>query len=152
MADFDKATAADAELVLKLYDLRREPVMREARKFISTFFPQSADDIMNIMNAMGTPENAYIRQVIGYWEMAASLVLRGALHEGLYLDNAQEMFFVFSKFAPHLAEVREKLGQPQAFARCEEVINHTSGGQQRLELMIERQRVMAARYAAQAGR
>jgi hypothetical protein len=152
MADFEKATNGDAELILKLYDFRREPVMREARKFIAMFFPQTADDILNVVNGMGMPENAYLRQVMGYWEMAASLVLRGALHEGLFLDNAGEMIFVFAKFAPFLAELREKMGQPQLLGRCEEVINHTTEGQQRLALMIERQKKMAERAAAQAGR
>jgi hypothetical protein len=152
MADFEKATHDDADLILKLYDFRREPVMREARKFIAMFFPKSAEDILNVVNGMGTPENAYLRQVMGYWEMAASLVLRGALHEGLFLDNAGELFFVFAKFAPHLAELREKMGQPQLLARCEEVINHTSEGQERLAAMIERQKKMAERAAAQAVR
>jgi hypothetical protein len=59
---------------------------------------------------------------------------------------------VFSKFAPYLAEVREKLGQPQMLARCEEVINHTSEAQARLAMMIERQKKMAERFASQAAR
>ena len=152
MADFEKATHSDADLILRLYDFRREPVMREARKFIAMFFPQSAEDILKIFQGAATSENAYLRQVIGYWEMAASLVLRGALHEGLFLDNAGEMFFVFSKFAPYLAELREKLGQPQMLARCEEVINHTSEARGRLAIMVERQKKMAERFASQAAR
>lgn len=149
MADFGKATAADAELILKLYDLRREPVMREARKFFVGFFPQSAEDILKIVNALGTQENAYFRQVVGYWEMAASLVLRGALHEGLFLDNAGELFFVYGKFAPYITEIRAELG-PQVLARCEELIHRTSDGQQRLAAIMARQKKMAERRAAQA--
>lgn len=152
MADFGKATAADAELILKLYDMRREPVMREARKFIAMFFPQSADDILKIVNAMGTAENAYLRQVMGYWEMAASLVLRGALHEGLFLDNAGELFFVYSKFAPFITELREKMEQPLLLAKSEELIKHTSEGEQRLTAMIARQKKLAERRAAQSAR
>lgn len=151
MADFGKATAADAELILKLYDLRREAVMREARKFFVGFFPQSADDILKIVNAMGTQENAYFRQVVGYWEMAASLVLRGSLHEGLFLDNAGELFFVYAKFAPYIAEIRAELG-PQVLARCEELINRAPEGQQRLTAVMARQKKMAERRAAQAAR
>ena len=151
MADFGKATHADAELVLKLYDMRREPVMREARKFLVGFFPQSAEDILGIVNAFGSQENAYFRQVVGYWEMAASLVLRGSLHEGLFLDNAGELFFVYGKFAPFINEIRAELG-PQVLARCEELINHTSEGQQRLSAVIARQKKLAERRAAQSAR
>src|SRR5512142_1759029 len=104
-----KATTEDAELILKLYDLRREPVMRKARNFMAQFFPQSTDDVMQVMTAFGSDENAYFRQVLGYWEMAASLVLRGAVHEELFMDNANEMFFTFAKLAPYLQEIREKM-------------------------------------------
>ena len=71
-------THHDAELILKLYDLRREPVMREARKFIAGFSPKSVDDLLAVANTPGT-QNAYLRQVYGYWEMAAAFVVHGAL-------------------------------------------------------------------------
>ena len=71
-------TSHDAELILKLYDLRREPVMREARAFVAQFAPKSLDDMLKIANAFGTREQAFLRQVVGYWEMAASLVNRSA--------------------------------------------------------------------------
>ena len=99
---------------------------------------------------MGAPENAYLRQVTTFWEMAASLVLRGALHEGIFLDNAGEMFFLFAKFAPFLAEIREKLEQPTFLARQEAVINHTSEAQERLAAMLRRQKKIAARRAQAA--
>ncbi len=150
MPDFGKATHADAELILKLYDLRRESVMREARGFLASFQPQSAQDIVKVFEASASPENAYMRQVTTFWEMAASLVLRGALHEGIFLDNAGEMFFIFAKFAPFLAEVREKLEQPAFLGRCETVINHTSEAQDRLTAMIARQKKVAERRAQAA--
>src|ERR1035438_9694939 len=86
-----QATTQDAEVILKLYDLRREPVMREARTFLLGFAPQSTDDLMALVGDLSLKENAYLRQVVGYWEMAASLVLRGALNEELARDNFQEM-------------------------------------------------------------
>ncbi len=150
MADFGKATHDDAELILKLYDLRRESVMRQARNFLASFQPQSADDVVNVFEGWGTPENAYIRQVTSFWEMASSLVLRGALHEGIFLDNAGELFFIFAKFAPFLAEIREKMEQPAFLAKSEAVINHTSEAQERLAAMIQRQKKMAARRAQAA--
>ena len=105
-----QATSADAELILKLYDLRREPVMREARSFVVGFAPQTVDDIMAIMSNFSSKENAYLRQVFGYWSMAASLVLRGALNEELARDNFTELLFVYAKFEPFLAEVRQRTG------------------------------------------
>ena len=72
-----KATAHDAKLILKLYDLRREAEMRKARNwFGAEFWPQSADEVMKVVNAFPSQENAWLRQVGGYWEMAASLVLQ----------------------------------------------------------------------------
>ena len=73
-----KPTAADAQLILQLYDLRREAEMRKARNWwVGEFFPQSADDFMKVVWAMGTQENNWLRQVGGYWSMAASFVLQG---------------------------------------------------------------------------
>jgi len=145
------ATPADAKLILKLYDLRRESVMRQARAFMASFMPKSADDVMKLAYAYGTAENAYFRQVVGYWEMAASLALHGAVHEGLFLDNAGEMFFTYAKFAPYLAELRSKLGSAEFLGKCEAFITRTPESQARLQAMIERQKKMAERMA-QAGK
>lgn len=150
MTDFGKATHQDAELILKLYDLRREAVMREARSFLAGFYPQSADEVVQLINASGTQENAYFRQATSFWEMAASMVLRGALHEGLFLDNAGEMFFIFAKFAPFLGEVRETINQPLFLAKSEAVINHTTEAQERLEATLARMKKMAERRAQAA--
>ena len=105
-----QATTQDAELILKLYDLRREALMREARTFMAQFSPKSLDDVLAVATAFGTKEQAYFRQVFGYWEMAASLVNRGALNRELALDNYQEMFFVYAKIAPYIEQYREKMG------------------------------------------
>ena len=109
-----KATPADAELILKLYDLRRESTMREARDYVGLgFWPQSFEEIMAIATAAGSDENRYFRQVLGYWEMAASLVTHGALNADLFDACEGEMYFVYAKFRPHLEKVRKELGQPQ---------------------------------------
>ena len=92
-----QATPQDAELILKLYDLRREPVMREARNFVFGFAPQSVDDLLAVANAFGTKENAYVRQVYGYWDMAAALVVHGTLNALLVYDTCHEMYFVYAK-------------------------------------------------------
>ena len=100
-----KPTATDAQLIMQLYDLRREAEMRKARNWwTAQFWPQSADDFLKVSWGMGTPENNWLRQVIGYWSMAASFVLQGTLSSDLFLQPAVsgEMFIVFAKVQPFL--------------------------------------------------
>jgi hypothetical protein len=104
-------TPADAEIAMKLYDLRREPELRKARNYINLdFWPRTFEEFNAVAAAMGTPQNAYLRQASSYWEMAASLVVRGVLHPGIFLDWCGEAFFVYAKFKPLLKEIRAKLG------------------------------------------
>ncbi len=147
------ATAADAQIVLKLYELRRETEMRKARHFLAAeFWPESAEDTLRIARAYPSPENTWLRQVTSYWEMAASFVVRGALHEGLFFDSNGEMYCVFAKFKPFLSEIRQKL--PYFLLTVEKVIMSTQDGRQRLERLEERlaqrQQKLAARRAAVA--
>src|SRR5438132_5019252 len=81
-----KPTAEDAQIIMKLYDLRREAEMRKARNWFAGFWPRSAEDVVQVINARGTQENAWFRQATTYWEMAASFVLRGAVSEELFFD------------------------------------------------------------------
>lgn len=133
-----KATSADAQIVLQLYDFRREAEMRKARNFIANFWPQSADDILNLAMSFGSQENAWMRQVFGYWDMAACLALRGAIHPGLAYDTLGEMWFVYAKVKPFLKEYRQKMGVPEAFANIEKFIESTPEGRQRMKMMQER--------------
>ncbi|HLK33193.1 MAG TPA: hypothetical protein VKT29_08900 [Terriglobales bacterium] len=142
-----KATSADAQIVLQLYDFRREPEMRKARNFIANFWPQSADDIINLAMAWGTPENAWMRQVFTYWDMAACLALRGSLNPGLAFDSLGEMWFVYAKVKPFLKEFRQKMNAPESFANIEKFIEGTPEGRQRLKLMQERLAKFAERLA-----
>jgi hypothetical protein len=140
-----KATAIDAQLILQLYDLRREPEMRKARNWwVADFWPRNADDFMKIAGTMGSQDNNWLRQVTGYWSMAASFVLHGALHEDLFLQPAVsgEMFIVFAKVLPFLKELREKGGDPQMFLNIEKVITGSKFGQERLKFMLKRVAVM----------
>jgi hypothetical protein len=132
-------TAADAQIVLHLYELRREAEMRKARTWwTSAFWPQSADDIMKVANNFEAQQNAWYRQVIGYWDMAAALVLRGALNEDLFFDTGNEMWFTLAKVYPVLQEFREKSGSPQAFRRVEELATRTEAGKERLQALVKR--------------
>ncbi|HEU5335396.1 MAG TPA: hypothetical protein VFU27_05505 [Terriglobales bacterium] len=133
-----KATNADAQIVLQLYDFRREAEMRKARDFVANFWPQSVDDIINLATSFGSKENAWMRQVFTYWDMAACLALRGAIHPGLAFDTLGEMWFVYAKVKPFLKEYRQKMGVPESFANIEKFIESTPEGRQRLKLMQER--------------
>jgi hypothetical protein len=140
-----KPTPADAELILKLYDLRREAEIRKARNWwMATFWPENADDFMKVAQAAGTQENNWLRQVPGYWELAASLVVHGTLNETLFLEPAfsGEMFLIFAKIHPFLKEVREKMQNPRMLANVENVIKKSKAGQERLKFVEQR---MAAR-------
>jgi hypothetical protein len=128
-------TTADAELIVKLYDLRREAECRKARNWFLGFWPESAEDIMKIATAMGSQENNWMRQVGGYWEMAASFVLHGALNRELFLEGSfsGEMFVFFGKIEPFLQEVREKMQNPSIFGNVEKLIATSTGGPERLK-------------------
>jgi hypothetical protein len=93
------ATASDAELILQLYGLRQEETLRKARKFLAADFnPKNLEELRAVSRAPGTEENAFWRQAISYWEMAASLVLRGALDADLFLDSNAEGLFFYAKY------------------------------------------------------
>ena len=133
-----KPTTGDAQLILHLYDLRREAEMRKARSWWAGFWPQNADEVMKIATAYSTPENAWLRQVLGYWDMCASLVLRGALNEDLFFDNGGEMWFILAKVSLFLKELREKMKTPQLMGRVERLATRTKEGRERLRTMEAR--------------
>lgn len=142
-----KPTTADAQLILQLYDFRREAEMRKARAWLAGFWPANAGDILEVINNVGTQENAWFRQVSGYWDMAASLVLHGALNEELFTDCNGEMWFIFSKLNPFLKEVREKTNIPQMMAHVEKLAKKSKKGRERLANLEKR---FAARRRAVA--
>ncbi len=134
-----KATAADAELILKLYELRREPEMRKARNTeFSEFWPETVEDLLNVTRAYGTDMNRYLRQVIGYWDMACALVLHGALDEDLFFDCSHEMYPLFAKIHPFINGFREATGTPDAFANLENLIMGNERSRERLARVEER--------------
>lgn len=131
----------EAGLILKLYDLRREAEMRKARDWwVVRFWPQTADDFVKVANAMGTQENNWLRQVGGYWDMAAAMVLRGAIHPELFLEGgvSGEMFFLYAKIQPILKDLREKMQSPGLFSNVEKVIMSSKTGRERLKTVSAR--------------
>ena len=139
-----KPTTADAELILKLYDLRRETEIRKARNWWLGFWPDSADDVMKIASAMGTQENAWMRQVGGYWEMAAALANHGVINQELFLEPSfsGEMTFIFAKIYPFLKDLREKMQSPTLFKNVEKLVTGSKKGRETLALIQKRQAAM----------
>ena len=106
------ATPQDAELILKLYELRTEATMRESRTIVQTMPLTSYDEIVAVQKAMGSRQNAAWRQVMSYWEMAAALALGGALDAELFLETNGENFFYYAKLTPFFEEYSKATGQP----------------------------------------
>jgi hypothetical protein len=132
-----QATSADAQLILQLYDLRREAEMRKARSwFAATFSPTSVDDIIKLI---GSPaqESAWFRQVLGYWEMATALVSHGTINEDLFFDASGEMWFMLGKIYPFLQEYRDKMKSPNLLKNIEDLATKTEAGRSRLQAMIK---------------
>lgn len=138
-------TYEDAQLVLKLYELRREEKLRTAREwFTSKFFPQTAEDV----TALTGTENAYYRMVTTYWEMAASFVARGVVNADLFLDSGGEMILVWAKLAEFVPQLRKNLGSENLLKNVEHVIESSPRAKERVGVM--RQRIAQVRERALA--
>ncbi len=125
----------EAELILKLYDLRRETVMREARSYVGgEFMPASVDEFVELVCA-GGKHASFILQVYGYWDMVAAFVLHGALTTALVYDTCQEMYFQYAKIQPYLAGFRSRMKLPEFLQSIERVVEHSEEGRRRLETM-----------------
>lgn len=120
-----------AELIIKLYDLRREEVMRKARNWFFTFNPTSVEDVNKTM--MDPEVGGYLRMVLSYWEMAAAFVNHGAIDADLFYDTAGEHIGVFAKIQPFLPELRTQWEAPEAFKHLEKMILDRPDGAERLE-------------------
>ena len=120
-----------ADLIMKLYELRRETKMREARNWIFSFNPQNADEYIQTMR---NPEvGAYLRMVTSYWDMAASFVNHGAIDAEMFSDSAGEHIIIYAKIQPFLEDFRAKINNPKAFKNLEKVILDMPDGQERVE-------------------
>ncbi|MBZ5629246.1 MAG: DUF4760 domain-containing protein [Acidobacteriia bacterium] len=128
-----RATAADADTVMKLYDLRREAEMRKARNWYGNADFSSWEAVQKVMMGWGTPENAWMRQVLSYWENAASLVLRGAVHHDLFFDWNGEIVFTYAKIKPYLKQIRETSGSDEFMQKTEKLLNSTPALKKRVE-------------------
>ena len=115
-----QATHEQVNLMLHLYELRREPKLREARDwFGANFHVKTGEDVMRLCPP-GSKENTYMRMVVGYWEMVASIVNRGLIDEDLFFESTGEQWMVFEQVKPVLAAWRSMFGSQKVFANMEE--------------------------------
>jgi hypothetical protein len=130
------ATPADAEIILKLYQLRTEAEMRKARAWITgEFWPTTAEEFFAVASNPKDPHNAWLRQVLTYWEMAAAMVLHGAVSAELFVDCNAEGFFLLAKFAPILEDIRAK--NPGFLVKTAEMVGRFSAAAQRYEVALK---------------
>lgn len=133
----------DALAILKLYELRGEALMREARHwFFSEFAPQSGKDVVRLMLS-GEKQSAYYRMVASHWDVAAALVLGGGIDEQLFLESNSEHVVVFAKLQPLLAEIRETMGEPDYLIHLEQLVMKVPN----IEKKLENRRRLLARWA-----
>ena len=131
-----------ANLLIKLYELRREPTMREARDwFARDFNPSSIDEVMA---TLAGPNSGRFRMVSSYWDMAASFVNNGAIDEQMFNDANGEQLVVFAKLEPFVAEYRQRLGSESYFAQLEKLVMKRPGAKELMAATRERFRAMAA--------
>jgi hypothetical protein len=131
----------DADLILKLYDLRREAVMREARNWLFTFNPTSIQDVMEVMIG---EHSGHLRMVMTYWDMACALVNNGAIDEDLFNQTNGEHIFVYMKIEPVLQDIRTMFDNPDFLKNLETLVKRIPNIEERLPAMRERMSRFAA--------
>jgi hypothetical protein len=130
------ANSEDARLILKLYELRTESVLREARAWaMDIFWPTSAEEVLDVFADMSTQENHFLRQVTTYWEMAAAFVLHGALSQELFVECNNEPFFLYAKFVQFLDGIRKT--RPAFLVKTGDLIANSALARQRYESMTK---------------
>src|SRR2546425_11086935 len=131
----------DADLILKLYDLRREAVMREARNWWFSFNPTTIQEVMSTM--MGE-HSGYMRMVLSYWDMACAMVISGAIDEDLFNQTNGEHMVVYIKIEPVLEEIRKMFDNPEFCKSLETVVKRMPNIEARMATMRERFKQFAA--------
>ena len=111
-----------ALVIIELYKIRTEPLMRDARAwFMSEFDPKSGKEIVQLLLS-GQQQSAYYRMVASYWDTAASLVNNGGVDEQMFLEANTEHLAVFARLQPFIPEVRETIGEPDYLSHLERLV------------------------------
>ena len=137
----------DADLILKLYDLRREKTMRDARTWFFTFNPKSREDFIDVLTS---DKSGLYRMVISYWDMACSLVNNGAIDAQMFNDANGEHLFVYAKLEPFLPALREEMGNPNFLAHLEKTVKECPDYEARLATIRDRMQKLIALYQQRA--
>lgn len=149
MAKKSKAGHNDADLILKLYDLRREATMRKARDFMTAqFWPQNFDEFKAVAISFGTEQNAWFRQVWTYWDMACAIALSGAIDEDLFYKTNGEPYFIYAKFKPFIEPLRKEVNNPDFMANTEKLVTKSAQGRERVKQLEGRIQARIAQMAA----
>lgn len=116
----NEVSIEQVNLLLKLYDMRREPKLREARDwFAKNFHPKTIEDVMKICPP-GSEGNAFMRQVLSYWEMVTSIANRGVIDSDFFFENTGEQWAAFEQVKPVLAAWRQLFSSPKFLANLEQ--------------------------------
>lgn len=130
------ATAADAQIIIQLYDLRREAVCRQARAWFAAWTPTTAEEVRTVSGGSGREDNAWLRQATTYWEMAFSLVNTGAVDATLFAKNCGEGILFAVKC--QLLKSRFPDAWTRTMAEAEAFIAASPLAQQKAEMMRKR--------------
>ena len=119
-----------AQSLMQLYDLRREQKLRDARVWVvRSFNPESVEDFVATMQ---TEDYTYVRMVFGYWDMAASFVVFGAIDRDMFTAVSGEMLATYCKVEQMIDELREKINQPDLLLNVQKVVNEWPGATDRM--------------------
>lgn len=126
-----EVTHPQVDLMLKLYEVRREPVLREARAwYVANFRPSSAEDVARIAPP-GSQQNAFMRQVVSYWDMAANIVNRGLIDEEFFFETSGEQWVVWERMRPVIGGMRAGYKNPHLFENLEKHVQNFEAWRER---------------------
>ena len=118
-----RPTYDDANLILRLYEMRREERMRRARAWFTANFKVKTWDDLQKLAPGGSDENASYRMVVTYWDMVASFIAGGILHQELFFQSGREMLLVWERMRDVLPDIRQQYKDPHLWAHLETVGN-----------------------------
>lgn len=136
-----------AQLILTLYEERREEVLRKARDYFVSFDPKNFDEF--VAN-MFSPNGVYVRMVMSYWDMATSLVNNGAIDGKMFLDSTGEFILVFGRMEPFLPQLRQMFGNPDFLKNLETFTLSIPNARQRIDTTVGRMREIMKKAAEAA--
>lgn len=118
-----RPTYDDANLILRLYEMRREERMRKARAWFTSHFRVTTWEELQKLAPSGSDENASYRMVVTYWDMVASFITSGVLHKELFFQSGRELLLVWERMRDVVPEIRRQYKDPHLWSHLETVGN-----------------------------